>query len=68
MSVLYNRHKGVTSTQPWRIGRKDRGAAFWRPDCVDRDGVDIGRYDDSEIHRQARKLALATAERVFRTT
>jgi hypothetical protein len=34
--------------------------------CVDRDGVEIGRYDDSEIQRQARKLALATAEKVFR--
>jgi hypothetical protein len=34
--------------------------------CVDRDGIEIGRYDDSEIQRQARKLALATAEKVFR--
>jgi hypothetical protein len=34
--------------------------------CVDRNGVEIGRYDDSEIQRQARKLALATAEKVFR--
>jgi hypothetical protein len=34
--------------------------------CVDRDGVEIGRYDDSEIQRRARKLALATAEKVFR--
>jgi hypothetical protein len=34
--------------------------------CVDRDGVQIGRYDDSEIQRRARKLALATAEKVFR--
>ena len=33
--------------------------------CVDRDGV-IGCYDDSEIQRQARKLALATAEKIFR--
>jgi hypothetical protein len=32
--------------------------------CIDRDGVEIGRYDDSEIQRQARKLA--TAEKVFR--
>jgi hypothetical protein len=34
--------------------------------CVDRDGADIGRYDDSEIQRRARKLALATAEKIFR--
>jgi hypothetical protein len=34
--------------------------------CVDRDGADIGRYDDSEIQRRARKLALAAAEKAFR--
>jgi hypothetical protein len=34
--------------------------------CLDRDGVEIGRYDDSEIQRQARKLALATAGKIFR--
>ena len=34
--------------------------------CVDRDGADMGRYDDSEIQRRARKLALATAEKIFR--
>jgi hypothetical protein len=36
--------------------------------CVDRDGVVIGRYDDSEIQRRARKLALATAEKIFRAS
>jgi hypothetical protein len=34
--------------------------------CIDRNGVEIGRYDDSEIQRQARKFALATAEKIFR--
>ena len=34
--------------------------------CVDRDGAKFGRYDDSEIQRRARKLAAATAEKVFR--
>jgi hypothetical protein len=34
--------------------------------CVDRQGVVISNYDDSEIQRQARKLALATAGKVFR--
>jgi hypothetical protein len=34
--------------------------------CVDRVGADIGRYDDSEIQRRARKLATATAEKTFR--
>jgi hypothetical protein len=34
--------------------------------CVDRDGVEIGRYDDSEIQRKALKLASATAEKIFR--
>lgn len=33
---------------------------------VDRDGVEIGCYDDSEIQRQARKLALAKADKIFR--
>jgi hypothetical protein len=32
---------------------------------VDRDGAVVGRYDDSEIQRQARKIALATAEKIF---
>jgi hypothetical protein len=40
---------------------------FLAPGCsVDRPGVLIGRYDDSEIQRQARKLALATAGKIFR--
>jgi hypothetical protein len=34
--------------------------------CVDCDGADMGRYDDSEIQRRSRKLALATAEKIFR--
>ena len=34
--------------------------------CVDRDGADFSRYDDSEIQRRARKLAAATAEKIFR--
>jgi hypothetical protein len=33
---------------------------------IDRDGLEIGRYDDSEIERQARKLALASVEKIFR--
>jgi hypothetical protein len=33
---------------------------------IDRNGVEIGRYDDSEIQRRGRKVALATAEKVFR--
>jgi hypothetical protein len=34
--------------------------------CVDRSGADFGAYDDSEIQRQARRLALAVAEKIFR--
>jgi hypothetical protein len=34
--------------------------------CIDRSGADLGGYDDSEIERQARKLALATAQKIFR--
>jgi hypothetical protein len=34
--------------------------------CVDRVGADIGRYDDSEIQRRARKLVAATADKIFR--
>jgi hypothetical protein len=45
---------------------KSRRASLVPGFCVDRDGVEIGRYDDSEIQRRARKLALATAEKVFR--
>jgi hypothetical protein len=48
-----------------RAGRSRRGSlapGF----CVDRNGVEIGRYDDPEIQRQARKLALAKAEKIFR--
>jgi hypothetical protein len=36
--------------------------------CVDRNGIEFGRYDDSEIQRQARKLALASVEKIFRRT
>jgi hypothetical protein len=35
--------------------------------CIDREGTDLGGYDDSEIQRRARKLALATAEKIFRS-
>jgi hypothetical protein len=31
-------------------------------------GADIGCYDDSEIQRWARKLAQATAEKIFRAS
>jgi hypothetical protein len=34
--------------------------------CIDREGTNFGGYDDSEIQRRARKLALATAEKIFR--
>ncbi len=34
--------------------------------CVDRQGAVISLYDDSEIERQARKLALASVEKIFR--
>jgi hypothetical protein len=33
--------------------------------CIDRNGFEFGRYDDSEIQRQARKLALAIVEKIF---
>ena len=33
---------------------------------VERRGRDLGRYDNSEIQRQARKLAQAVAEKIFR--
>lgn len=34
--------------------------------CVDRAGGQFGSYDDLEIQRQARRLALAAAEKIFR--
>jgi hypothetical protein len=48
-----------------RTGRSRRGplAPGFR---VDRGGADFGGYDDSEIQRQARRLALATATKIFR--
>jgi hypothetical protein len=48
-----------------RTGRPRRGplAPGFR---VDRNGADFGGYDDSEIQRQARRLALATATKIFR--
>jgi hypothetical protein len=46
--------------------KKSRRASLAPGFCVDRDGADMGRYDDSEIQRRARKLSLATAEKVFR--
>jgi hypothetical protein len=33
---------------------------------VDRKGADLGTYDELEVERQARKLALAMAEKLFR--
>jgi hypothetical protein len=35
---------------------------------VDRDGADMGRYDDSEIQRRGRKLAVTIAEKMFRAS
>jgi hypothetical protein len=34
--------------------------------CGDRGGMDFSVYDDSEIQRHARRLALAAARRIFR--
>jgi hypothetical protein len=47
---------------------KSRSASLAPGFCVDRDGADMGRYDDSEIQRRARKLAVATAEKMFRAS
>jgi hypothetical protein len=46
--------------------QRSRRASLAPGFCVDRDGVEIGRYDDSEIQRQARKVALVTADKIFR--
>jgi hypothetical protein len=46
--------------------RPERRGALAPGFCVDRSGADLGGYDDSEIERQARKLALATAQKIFR--
>jgi hypothetical protein len=45
---------------------RSRGASLAPGFCVDRIGAVVGRYDDSEIQRRARKLAKATAEKIFR--
>jgi hypothetical protein len=47
-------------------GSRSRRGSLAPGFCIDRNGVEFGRYDDSEIQRQARKLALATVEEIFR--
>jgi hypothetical protein len=66
VSVLF-KPTGRRYTYTAIADRADRSRPGLAPGfCVDCDGADIGRYDDSEIQRQARKLALATAEKIFR--
>jgi hypothetical protein len=48
------------------IAERSRGGVLAPGFCVDRGGANLGGYDDSEIQRQARKLALATAQKIFR--
>lgn len=66
VSVLYKpTRRRYTYTVPDQAERSRRGvlaSGF----CVDRAGAEFGGYDDSEIQRQARKLALAMAEKIFR--
>jgi hypothetical protein len=65
VSVLF-KPTGRRYTYTAVAGRAAPRASLAPGFCVDRNGVEIGRYGDSEIQRQARKLALATAEKVFR--
>jgi hypothetical protein len=67
VSVLFKptRRRYIYTATADRTERSRRGALAPGV-CVDRVGADMGRYDDSEIQRQARKLALATAEKIFR--
>jgi hypothetical protein len=67
VSVLYKptRRRYTYTAIAGRAERSRRGAlapGF----CIDRCGADLGGYDDSEIERRARKLALATAQKIFR--
>jgi hypothetical protein len=52
----------ATADRPERSRRGALAPGF----CIDRSGADLGGYDDLEIERQARKLALATAQKIFR--
>jgi hypothetical protein len=46
--------------------KRPRGGVLAPGFCIDRGGANLGGYDDSEIQRQARKLAFATAQKIFR--
>jgi hypothetical protein len=66
VSVLYKptQRRYVYTAVAGQTDRSRRGSL--EPGfCVDRIGAEIGRYDDSEIQRRARKLAAATAEKLF---
>jgi hypothetical protein len=65
VSVLYKPTRRPYTAVADRTDRSRR-ASLAPGFCCDHDGVEIGRYDDSEIQRQARKLALATAGKIFR--
>jgi hypothetical protein len=67
VSVLYKptRRRYTYVAGPDQTERSRRGVlapGFF----VDRAGAEFGGYDDSEIQRHARKLALAMAEKIFR--
>jgi hypothetical protein len=49
-----------------RAERTRIGAAL-APGCIiHREGTNLGGYDDTEVEREARKLALALAEKIVR--
>jgi hypothetical protein len=66
VSVLYKptrRRYTYTAIANWTESRRGVLASGY---CVDRSGMDFSGYDDSEIQRHARRLALAAAKRLCR--
>jgi hypothetical protein len=67
VSVLYKpTQRRYTNTAVADETERSRCGVLASGFCVDRGGTDFSFYDDSEIQRQARRLASAAAKRLFR--
>jgi hypothetical protein len=67
VSVLYKpTRRRYTYTAIADGTERSEGGVLASGCCVDRGGMDFSVYDDSEIQRHARRLALAAARRIFR--
>jgi hypothetical protein len=67
VSVLYKpTRRRYTYTAIADGTERSQGGVLASGCCVDRGGMDFSVYDDSEIQRHARRLALAAARKIFR--